>query len=89
MNPVGERSAGNPHATFDERGVETDQLAPPHGTALLLDSTDAVPIQETPHRSAAAWDLRLGHRPNDLIQCHVPLFFDQPQDKVLVLFHSG
>src|SRR4029077_1990350 len=58
----------------------------PHGTALLLDSTDAVPIQETPHRSAAAWDLRLGHRPNDLIQLHVRLFFDQPRDKVLVLF---
>ena len=25
MKPVGERSAGNPHAAFDERGRETEQ----------------------------------------------------------------
>src|SRR6478735_2433279 len=33
---VGERSAGNPHAAFDERGGETDRTC---GTAPLLDST--------------------------------------------------
>jgi hypothetical protein len=36
MKPVGERSAGNPHAAFDERGGETDRTC---GTAPLLDST--------------------------------------------------
>ena len=36
MKPVGERSAGNPHAAFDERGGETERLC---GTAPLLDST--------------------------------------------------
>ena len=38
MKPVGERSAGNPHAAFDERGGETERLC---GTAPLLDSTYA------------------------------------------------
>jgi hypothetical protein len=36
MKSVGERSAGNPHAAFDERGGETDRS---NDTALLLDST--------------------------------------------------
>ena len=36
MKPVGERSAGNPHAGFDERGGETDRYG---DTAPLLDST--------------------------------------------------
>src|SRR5215469_7857060 len=34
--PVGERSAGNLHAAFDERGGETDRRC---DTAPLLDST--------------------------------------------------
>jgi hypothetical protein len=34
MKPVGERSAGNPHAAFDERGQERGTA-----TALALDST--------------------------------------------------
>ena len=33
---MGARSAGNPHAAFDERGGETDRTC---GTAPLLDST--------------------------------------------------
>jgi hypothetical protein len=37
MKPVGERSAGNPHAAFDERGGETDRS---NDTAPLLDSTE-------------------------------------------------
>jgi hypothetical protein len=36
MKSVGERSAGNPHAAFDERGGETDRS---NDTALLPDST--------------------------------------------------
>ena len=36
MKSVGERSAGNPHAAFDERGEETDRS---NDTALLLDFT--------------------------------------------------
>src|SRR5271170_2104834 len=36
MKPVGERSAGNPHVRFDERGGETDRS---NDTAPLLDST--------------------------------------------------
>ena len=41
MKPVGERSAGNTHAAFDERGGETDRTC---GTAPLLDSTTATGI---------------------------------------------
>ena len=41
MKPVGERSAGNPHAAFDERGGETDRTC---GTASLLDSTTSTGI---------------------------------------------
>ncbi len=41
MKPVGERSAGNPHAAFDERGEETDRSC---GTAPLLDSTCNLPL---------------------------------------------
>jgi hypothetical protein len=36
MKSVGERSAGNPHAAFDERGGETGPYREP---APLLDST--------------------------------------------------
>lgn len=36
MKPVGKRSAGNPHAAFDERGGETERVCV---TAPLLDST--------------------------------------------------
>ena len=36
MKPVGERSAGNPHAAFDERGRETGSCVTP---APFLDST--------------------------------------------------
>jgi hypothetical protein len=39
MKSVGERSAGNPHAAFDERGGETERLC---GTAPLLDSTSRI-----------------------------------------------
>ena len=39
MKPVGERSAGNPHAAFDERGRETGSHAIP---APFLDSTEHV-----------------------------------------------
>jgi hypothetical protein len=38
MKPFGERSAGNPHAAFDERGGETDRS---NDTPPLLDSTCA------------------------------------------------
>jgi hypothetical protein len=46
---------------------------------------NVAPIEETPDRSAASSDLCLFHCRNDLIQCHIRLFFDQTQDKVLVL----
>ncbi len=41
MKPVGERSAGNPYAAFDERGEETDRSC---GTAPLLDFIGNVPL---------------------------------------------
>src|SRR6266851_4594911 len=39
MKPVGEPDAGNRHVRFDERGWETERLAQPQATALILDST--------------------------------------------------
>jgi hypothetical protein len=44
MKPVGKRSAGNPHAAFDERGKETERT---RVTAPFLDSTDRVYGDET------------------------------------------
>jgi hypothetical protein len=39
VKPVGERSAGNPHAAFDERGWETGRCRMAQVTAPILDST--------------------------------------------------
>ncbi len=46
MKPVGERSAGNPHAAFDERGWETGQ-SPPRPSSTLLSVATASPEPET------------------------------------------
>src|SRR5712691_359560 len=43
MKPVGEPDAGNRHVRFDERGWETERLAQPQATALILDSTTLNP----------------------------------------------
>src|SRR5229473_7126281 len=42
MKPVGEPDAGNRHVRFDERGWETERLAQPQATALILDSTRSI-----------------------------------------------
>ncbi len=47
VKPVGERSAGNPHAAFDERGWETGRCRMAQATAPILDSTCAPKARTT------------------------------------------
>src|ERR1700676_4824009 len=50
----------------------------------LFFEADIVPIEEPPHRAAAARDPALAHYRNDLIQRQIRLLGNQPQQKVRV-----
>src|SRR5499425_2359498 len=51
----------------------------------LFFERDLVSLKKPPDRRAAARDLVLTHRADDLVQRHVRLYFDQRQQKVRVL----
>jgi len=61
MKPVGERSAGNPHAAFDERGRETEQCY--RARPRLYRAKPASPVTVGPaEESALRYAVALGHR---------------------------
>ena len=63
MKPVGERSAGNPHATFDERGGETEcchRPKPPRLSSTLLSSA-ALDIDRLADATRGHWGVESMH----------------------------
>ncbi len=74
-----------PCSRFQRRRARATSARSCSAARRLFFEGDLMALKEAPDRGAAAGNLVLAHRGNHLVQRHVRLLLDQPQQKVRVL----